>query len=217
MACVLTAALRQDEQVTIGHIGDTRCYHLVGREMVKITSDHSPVGAQEDAGLLSEGAAMNHPARNQILRDLGSAPHTPDDPDFIDIYEFTATPASALLLCSDGLTDVLTANQIQDIISTHADEPKSVVRELIAAANAAGGPDNITAVLAGGPDYAKGKLSALPPASGKPASRRRVWLNRMLIFLLGFILGALAFWWTATRGPAKLRQRLVNLLQVAEK
>ena len=92
MACVLTVAVVDGDQATIGHVGDSRLYLLRRGEIRKITRDHSPVGAREDAGEISEAEAMRHPRRNEIFRDVGSAPHEPDEEGFIDI---TADPLRA--------------------------------------------------------------------------------------------------------------------------
>ncbi len=85
MACVLTAAVIEDGQVTIGHVGDSRLYRLKRGSIEKITHDHSPVGEREDRGEITEAEAMNHPRRNEVYRDVGSQEHTPDDEDFIEI------------------------------------------------------------------------------------------------------------------------------------
>ena len=74
MSCVLTVALLDGDHATVGHVGDSRLYLLRRGEIRKITRDHSPVGAREDAGEISEEDAMGHPRRNEIFRDVGSAP-----------------------------------------------------------------------------------------------------------------------------------------------
>ena len=116
MACVLTAAIVRDGRATIGHVGDTRLYKLRGDRIEKITRDHSPVGEREDANEISEAEAMRHPRRNEVYRDVGSEPHEPDDPEFVDIEEIAFEPDAALLICSDGLTDLVTAAAIARIV-----------------------------------------------------------------------------------------------------
>jgi hypothetical protein len=101
----------------------------------------------EDAGQLSEVAAMHHSRRNEVYRDLGSAPHAPDDPDFVEIHTFVPPESSALLLCSDGLTDQVPVQEIRRIIEQHAGEPEAGALALTAAANEAGGKDNVSAIL----------------------------------------------------------------------
>jgi hypothetical protein len=90
-----------------------------------------------------------------VYRDVGSEPHDPDDPEFVDIEEIAFEPDAALLLCSDGLTDLVTAATIGRIVRAHAGAPEVVVRELLAAANEAGGKDNVTAVYVEGPHFAR--------------------------------------------------------------
>ncbi len=77
MACVLTAAVMEDGQVTVGHVGDSRLYRIKRGHIEKMTHDHSPVGEREDSGELSEAEAMQHPRRNEVYRDVGSEERTP--------------------------------------------------------------------------------------------------------------------------------------------
>ncbi len=157
MACVLTVAVVVDTEVVVGHVGDTRLYKLRGGRIEKLTRDHSPVGEREDAGELSELEAMQHPRRNEVYRDVGSELHDPEDPQFIDVFRRPFETDAALLLCSDGLTDLITSAAIAGIVSDFAGHPFEIVRALIEAANAAGGKDNVTVVYAEGPRFAQGE------------------------------------------------------------
>jgi PPM family protein phosphatase len=154
MACVLTIAIVKNGTVTFGHVGDTRLYKLRGDHIEKLTRDHSPVGEREDANEISERQAMRHPRRNEVYRDVGSEFHDHRDRDFIDVGEVTFESDSALLLCSDGLTDLVDSVSIAKTVSQCAGDPELVVRELIASANAAGGKDNVTAVYVEGEKFA---------------------------------------------------------------
>src|SRR3954471_21130319 len=156
MACVLTVAVVVETEVVVGHVGDTRLYKLRGGRIEKLTRDHSPVGEREDAGELSELEAMQHPRRNEVYRDVGSEPRDPDDAGFIDIARHPFEPDAALLLCSDGLTDMVPSGSIVDIVRECAGRPYDVTRALIDAANAAGGKDNVTVVYVEGPKFANG-------------------------------------------------------------
>ncbi len=147
MACVLTVAIAVGNHITIGHVGDTRLYKLQPGRIQKITHDHSPIGLREERGALTEIEAMRHPRRNEVFRDVGSEQHTPEDEDFIEIIEAEFEPDSALLLCTDGLSDLVTSAQIQCLVEVNAGDPKLAVQRLIEAANAAGGKDNITVIL----------------------------------------------------------------------
>ena len=157
MACVLTVAVVSNGDVVVGHVGDTRLYKLRGGRIQKLTRDHSPVGEREDAGELSELEAMQHPRRNEVYRDVGSEPHDPDDPRFIEVSRQPLEADAALLLCSDGLTDQIDSAAITDVIADFAGHPFEVVHGLIDAANAAGGKDNVTIVYAEGPAFAHGE------------------------------------------------------------
>ncbi len=155
MACVLTVAVVDNGDVVVGHVGDTRLYKFRRGRLQKITRDHSPVGEREDARELSEQEAMHHPRRNEVFRDVGSEPHNPDDPDFIDIERIPFERDAALLLCTDGLTDSVDSATISTIVETFAGHPNDVVRELIEAANEAGGKDNVTAVYVEGDQFGR--------------------------------------------------------------
>jgi serine/threonine protein phosphatase PrpC len=170
MACVLTVAVLDGSQATVGHVGDSRLYLLRGGEIRKVTKDHSPVGMREDAGELSEWEAMSHPRRNEIFRDVGSAPHEPDEDGFVDIYTVPFDADSALLFCSDGLSDLVPMVTVREIAEKHAGRPEQAIRELIDAANRAGGKDNISVVLVEGERYG----SPSKKTAGKPAAAQDV-------------------------------------------
>jgi PPM family protein phosphatase len=155
MSCVLTVAVLDGGKVTVGQVGDSRLYALAPGDIRKVTPDHSPVGAREDAGDLSELEAMRHPRRNEIFRDVGSSPHEPDDVRWIDVLEVPFEAGGALLLCSDGLSDMLPSREILETVESNAASPRAAVRALIERANAAGGKDNVSAVLVLGDRFAE--------------------------------------------------------------
>lgn len=161
MACVLTVAVLKDGVATVGHVGDTRLYKIRNGQLVKVTRDHSPVGEREDAGELSESEAMRHPRRNEVYRDVGSEPHEPGDAEFVDIITVPVEPDAAILLCSDGLSDLVPAGTIAALATEHAGHPQRVVDALIAAANQAGGKDNVTAVFVEGEAFASAATAAV--------------------------------------------------------
>jgi parallel beta-helix repeat protein len=193
MACVVTAALVEDGEVTAGHVGDSRLYVLEPGSIRKVTRDHSPVGELEDSGKLSESAAMAHPRRNEVFRDLGSEPHSPDDAEFIDLLRFPFRPNMALLVCSDGLSDLLTSDQIRRTVEGYPREPKRAVRALVQAANDAGGKDNISVVLVEGPSYSGPLPNGAPHVAAAPVPPPRRRGLPVLAFLLGLLVTAGAF------------------------
>jgi PPM family protein phosphatase len=149
MCCVLTAAVADTElrKLLFVHVGDTRLYRFREGTLTKLTHDHSLVGVREDANQLTEREAMKHPRRNEILRDVGTLPHRVDDPEFLESGETDFRPGDRLLLCSDGLTAMLTRDQVTAVLG-QAMLPEDQTNELIRQANEQGGHDNITVVVA---------------------------------------------------------------------
>jgi serine/threonine protein phosphatase PrpC len=203
MACVLTLALIEDGHAVVGHVGDSRAYQIRRGKIEKITRDHSPVGEREDAGELTEEAAMRHPRRNEVFRDVGSTPRTPDDADFIDIKRVPVPDDSALLLCSDGLSDVVPSRRILQVVEENANDCEAAVKTLIRAA-VADGKDNVSVVLVEGrkfpatvkapapnsdPNKTKAPIIETQPA---PSPAR----GRFVYFLAGLLLAGAA--WAAS-------------------
>lgn len=172
MACVLTMAVLRNEHVTVGHVGDSRLYLVWNGNLKKVTSDHSPVGEQEDRGEITEEQAMAHPRRNEVFRDVGSHPHRPGDPQFIEIRRFVLRPDAALLLCSDGLSDVLTSAQIRSVVEAYNGDPSETADRLVAEANAAGGHDNISVIFIAGPLFLGSEANRLQEVRPRHASTR---------------------------------------------
>lgn len=201
MACVLTLAVAHADRVTVGHVGDSRLYLVWNGELRKLTSDHSPVGEKEDNGELSEEEAMNHPRRNEVYRDVGSEWHQPDDTDFIETKTLLFRPDAALLLCSDGLSDVLTSAQISSVVERYEGDPNDVARQLVDAANRAGGKDNISVVFVPGPEFVGRDAPSVAAARQRHAVTRirpktgrwRSVLRTLALLLLGMFLG-IALW-----------------------
>ncbi|MBV8903057.1 MAG: serine/threonine-protein phosphatase [Acidobacteriia bacterium] len=194
MACVLTLATIQDGELTIGHVGDSRLYLLWNGAIRKLTSDHSPVGEEEDAGELTEQEAMRHPRRNEIFRDVGSHLHSEDDESFIEIRTCRFRPDAAVLLCSDGVTDQLTGARIREIVSRYQGDAEQVARELVEAANQAGGSDNATAVFMAGPDFgARKETTRLRLPHTRITAGRRLLTGRLAFLAYGLLLGMLVW------------------------
>jgi PPM family protein phosphatase len=190
MACVLTVAVIDNGSATIGHVGDSRLYKIRRGEIQKITHDHSPVGEREDSRQISEAEAMRHPRRNEVYRDVGSEEHTPDDPDFIELQRIRFEPDSALLLCSDGLSDQVTSAEILHTVQANAGHPYSAVHELIDAANRAGGKDNVSVVIVEGEQFSLAAQRAAGAVSRPPT----LVAARPAIFVYGLLCGVALLW-----------------------
>ena len=148
MSCVLTAVLveTESERINMAHIGDTRLYQFANGKLTKLSHDHSLVGYREEIGELTEEEAMKHPQRNVIGRDLGSQFLEDGGHDYIEVETFPLMPNSILLLCSDGLCDMITSEQMSvELVKDLTVKEK--VANLIRQANNAGGKDNVTVVL----------------------------------------------------------------------
>jgi len=172
MACVLTLAVAAADQFLIGHVGDSRLYLFWNGKLQKVTLDHSPVGEMEDSGELTEDEAMHHPRRNEVFRDVGSFPHNADDPRFIEITQLAFHPDAALMLCSDGLTDLVKAADITRIIERYDGDSQKIAQLLVEAANAAGGRDNISVVFVPGPEFLGADSAASAEGRNRHATTR---------------------------------------------
>jgi serine/threonine protein phosphatase PrpC len=192
MACVLTLALVEDDVVTVGHVGDSRLYLLRPGEIQKLTHDHSPVGEREDRGELSEAEAMRHSRRNEIFRDVGSSERNPDDVAFIEMQSFPMSFDSMLLLCTDGLTDLVSSAEIRAGVERYAPDFDAAIRALIDAANSAGGKDNITIVIVAGAAYGDPHFLVHDKTITTRTSVRREW--KWLFLICGLAIGAAAGW-----------------------
>jgi hypothetical protein len=190
---VTTAAVVDGDRAVVGHVGDSRLYRLSDGRIEKMTPDHSPIGEREDADEMSELEAMRHPRRNEVYRDVGSEPHDVSDPGFVYVAEIDLPPGAALLLCSDGLTDLVPSDTIRRIVGAHAGRPDRVVHALIAAANDAGGKDNITAVYAERVASAMAAVASRHGADADPpprsVGRGRLSVALTIAALTGFALG----------------------------
>lgn len=148
MACVLTLTVidLQKNQLYYAHVGDTRLYLLRDGSLVKISKDQSFVGFMEDSGRLTEEQAMSHPKRNEINKALGFGAKIAAQDDYIETGQSPFLPGDLLLLCSDGLSDMVNKQGITDILNKKTTLQEKAT-ELIHAANNNGGRDNITVVL----------------------------------------------------------------------
>ncbi|HEY2552256.1 MAG TPA: protein phosphatase 2C domain-containing protein [Streptosporangiaceae bacterium] len=141
MGTTLTAILWSGSQLGLVHIGDSRAYLLRDGELLQITHDHNMTQSLLDEGRITAEEAISHPQRQLLLRALG---HGSADPD-LQLRE--ARPGDRYLLCSDGLSGEVPAETIRSSLATISD-PDEAAAELIKLANASGGADNITCIVA---------------------------------------------------------------------
>jgi len=140
MGTTLTAAMVRDDEVAFGHVGDSRAYLLRDGQLKRLTKDHSLVEELRRQGRLTEEQAEEHPQRSIITRALGPEPSVN-----VDTMTFPARDGDVYLLCSDGLTTMVSEDEIREIL-VESRTLRSAVNKLVEAANRGGGRDNITAV-----------------------------------------------------------------------
>jgi len=158
MGTTLVVGVFQAGRVLLGHIGDSRCYRLRGDTLKQVTKDHSLRQEQVDAGLITPEQALTAANKNLVTRALGV-----DATVFLEVTEHGVDAGDIYLMCSDGLTDMVRDDVMANILLGHAALQRKA-RQLIRAANANGGLDNITVVL----------VHAVEPTA-KPSLMSRMW------------------------------------------
>jgi protein phosphatase len=197
MGTTLTAGmLGSDGHLVVGHVGDSRAYLVRDGELSQITDDHSLVEEMVRSGELTPEQAEVHPRRSVITRALGI-----DAQVEVDEYPIELQPGDRILFCSDGLTTMVRPDEIASILSREPDLRRAA-QLLVDAANAAGGEDNITAVIIEAVEVSDDEVAApavpdddtsdTPPV--KPRRRRGRSLFRVLVWVLPvLIVLAIAF------------------------
>ena len=141
MGTTVVVLIFRDEQPLCAHVGDSRLYRLRGSQLEQITDDHTWVGMALKKGEIDAEQAKFHPWRHVLSQCLGR-----EDLQRIDIQEFEVKSGDRLLICSDGLTEEVADGQIETAL-TNLQSCQETAQELIDAAKAAGGSDNITIVI----------------------------------------------------------------------
>jgi protein phosphatase len=163
MGTTIVAAIftKDATKVTVGHVGDSRCYRVRGDEILQMTRDHSLISlAQQTAPWMSPEEISQLPP-NVITRALGIR----EDVD-VDVVTDATEVGDVYVLCSDGLSGLVANEQIRDLVRRAGDDLERAAKDLIARANYFGGTDNITAVLARIEDDATASTPAAPAADG---------------------------------------------------
>ena len=138
---LVAAVLKRNGNGYVLNVGDSRAYQLHRRSLKQISKDHSLVAELLDAGIITEEQAVHHPQKNVITRALGSDQHVD-----ADIFPVTLVPGDSLLLCSDGLSNVVPEKEIEAVM-LDSDTAESACRDLMELALSRGAPDNVTIVV----------------------------------------------------------------------
>ncbi len=167
MGTTLTAGvLGDDGTLLIGHVGDSRAYHLRDGALSRVTTDHSLVEELIAAGELTEDEAERDPRRSMITRAIGL-----DSNLVVDLIPVVLVPGDRVMMCSDGLTTMVSERAIAEVLVQQSD-PAIAAQRLVDAANDAGGIDNITVLVL---DAA----GDLPPSAVEPRKRRGIFGRRV--------------------------------------
>ncbi len=142
MGTTIVAAVFHGNRVSIGHIGDSRCYRLRGEKFEQLTHDHSLLQEQIDSGQLTPEQAKYSLNKNLVTRALGIEAIVP-----ADIAEYRLEADDVYLLCSDGLTDMVEPNVVHNIVTAQRADLAKAAAELVDLANSNGGRDNISVIL----------------------------------------------------------------------
>jgi protein phosphatase len=154
MGTTLVVAVFREGQLRLGHVGDSRAYRWRAGQLAQITRDHSLLQEQIDAGLITPEQAAFSANKNLVTRAVGV-----EDTVLLETHLHELQPGDVVLMCSDGLTDMLDDAAIAQLLATHEDLP-AAGKALIDAANEAGGKDNIALVLV--------RTAGLPAAGSRP-------------------------------------------------
>ena len=161
MGTTLVAGVFRGSQLIIGHVGDSRCYRLRSGVLAQITKDHSMLQEQVDAGVLTPAQAAFAPGKNLLTRALGV-----EEMLRVEMHEHAVEPGDLYLMCSDGLTDMLTDQEMAAVLTANT-SLALMATELVAQANMHGGRDNISVLLARA-DAGTGKSGLISRLIGKP-------------------------------------------------
>jgi serine/threonine protein phosphatase PrpC len=211
MGTTVTVALVDDSAgtVTIAHVGDSRAYRVRGDALEQLTADHSLVAELVRTGRLTPEQAAEHPHRSVITRAVGTEQNVD-----VDTFTLETVAGDLYLLCSDGLTDMVDDADILAIARGPDRSPETVARQLVDAANRAGGVDNVTVVafevVEGEPTDTTPPEPAPEPVASEtaeipvaPVSRRGAGKGGRALALLGLLVvlaaGALILFWSIKR------------------
>jgi protein phosphatase len=188
MGTTVTAALASAEALHLAHVGDSRAYLRRAGTLRKLTNDHTLVDRMVQAGEISRDEADVHPHRNVLVRALGTEPKVD-----VEAMDLGLLEGDQILICSDGLTDMVTESQITAILDIAQGAPQDAADRLVRAANRAGGIDNITAiVLEVQPGEPEAGTVAPAPDATTSAGRKIPW-RAITVVLTTIVLSMVAY------------------------
>src|SRR5262249_48570336 len=141
MGCTAEAVYVDGRHVVVGHVGDSRTYHLHEGRLVQLTRDQTLVNRLVELGTLSEEEAETHPGRNELQQAIGGQPDV--DPG---LYHGVMAPGDWVLVCSDGLTNHITAKELEQMLQSEATSAEMAARRLVNLTLILGATDNVTVV-----------------------------------------------------------------------
>ncbi|MBK8985999.1 MAG: serine/threonine-protein phosphatase [Chloroflexi bacterium] len=192
MGATVVAAVVDAGQVTVAHVGDARAYLVDGRKLRPLTRDDTWVQNQVDAGLLAPEMAEKHEFRNVVTQALGNR----EEVNVHITQPQSFGPDATLLLCSDGLYDVVTPESLYDLL-TQGDAPPAAARALVQAAITAQASDNITAVV-----VQAALTDSVSPAAAAGRSVPLWLLILIVVVVVAVVAGLFGVWWTTRPSAA---------------
>ena len=185
MGTTLVAVVPDGDQLRLAHVGDSRAYMLRDGLLLQLTEDHSKVNRMVKEGLLTREEAEQHPARNVITRALGIQESVQCDETTLEVRQ-----GDRLVLCTDGLSGMVDADAIRSVLLTEKDPQEASVL-LVQAANAAGGEDNVTALVLDITQVTSSAASPPPSTAAASGNRRIAWIG-VAVLASALLVGAIA-------------------------
>jgi serine/threonine protein phosphatase PrpC len=141
MGSTVVAGVIEGDRLHLANVGDSRAYLINQATIDQLSQDHSWVAEQVRAGAISASEARHHPWKNRLLRAVGTLPEVP-----VDTWTFELDPGDQVLLCTDGLSNLVTDWELAEVARAH--QPRQAAEKLVELARQRGAPDNVTAVIA---------------------------------------------------------------------
>jgi len=164
MGTTLVVALWHDNQISVGHIGDSRLYRLRGGALEQITRDHSLLQEQIDSGMITKEQARHSQNKNLVTRAVGIDPEVETE-----VHTYSVQPGDVYLLCSDGLSDMVTDEDVQLTLTSLAANLPLAAEQLVQLANDNGGRDNVSVILV--------QVATGYPARGGVLDKVKAWFK----------------------------------------